>query len=78
MMSLIAVALMSVVNAGEPAKCTGTTCSAARKVEVSRIRTRTRTKFEQEKNGKVLVPDAWFPWKPSSTNQKFGRKKRCR
>jgi hypothetical protein len=34
MMSLIAVALMSVVNAGEPAKCTGTTCSAARKIEV--------------------------------------------
>lgn len=43
MMSLIAVALMSVTSAGEPAKCAGATCSATRKV-VTVNRTRTTTK----------------------------------
>jgi len=80
MMSLIAVGLLSITSAGEPAQCAGATCSAARKVEVSRSRTRThsRIQFEQEYNGKVPVPDAWFPWKPSSTELKrFNHKKRC-
>jgi hypothetical protein len=81
MMSLIAVALMSVVNAGEPAKCSGATCSATPRkvVTVTKNKTRThgRIRFEQEYNGKVPVPDAWFPWKPNSTDKRFNHKKRC-
>jgi len=78
MMTVIAVALMSITSAGEPAKCTGSTCSA-KKVEVSRSRTRThsRIKFEQEYNGKVPVPDAWFPWKPTCAELKSKHKRRC-
>lgn len=44
MMSLIAVALMSVTSAGEPAKCAGATCSAAPRKVVTVNRSRTTTK----------------------------------
>lgn len=44
MMSLIAVALMSVTSAGEPAQCAGATCSAAPRKVVTINRTRTTTK----------------------------------
>lgn len=78
MMSL--TMLVGMVFAGEPAKCAGANCSVTRKVEISRSRTRThsRVKFEQEYNGKVPVPDAWFPWKPTNADcKKFKHKKRC-
>ena len=44
MMTVIAVALMSVTSAGEPAKCAGATCSAAPRKVVTINRTRTTTK----------------------------------
>jgi hypothetical protein len=44
MMTVIAVALMSVTSAGEPAKCAGATCSSAPRKVVTINRTRTTTK----------------------------------